>query len=207
MLGFRLTALACLSSLAALPLVFAAPAPLGGSYCAEVTRLTAGGTYDGLHQELFFSVLEGLYRDGVSSQVVDAVIAADARGAHAEGAPHDCMICVPALDAFRTYRGRPVFAGAKTRADTFGTGLAAAEQSALTGADDAARRKTTQALIERWIGQRMERLRLDNGEREAWRETLAARRKQGVAASESGAGRDKPTCSLCVGTTVARKGS
>ena len=58
-------------------------------------------------QMVFFAVLEGLYRDGVSSADVDVFLRKDKNEKGIEGYIHfvyGCSICMPALDAFRSYR-------------------------------------------------------------------------------------------------------
>ncbi len=197
MIARCVTAFACLSALALVSLSGAQPA--------------SAGEFDSFHEELFFAVLEGLYRDGVDSALVDRVIEVDLESSYPKNFVQGCPICMPALDAFRLYRARPRFLSSKVGSDTFGPGLASAERGQLLGADPSQRRATIQTLIERWVTERMDRLRLDQAERARWRQALEERRKQGMATLEglrdSGAAayRDMKACPLCDGATGACK--
>ncbi len=179
----------------------------------KAPRCAAAGSSEGdsFHRELFFAVLEGLYREGVDNETVDRVIEVEPQSSGWRHFVQGCPICMPALDAFRVYRGRPVLVSFKVRNDTFGFGLLAEERARLVGADDGERRAAIQALIERWVAERMQRVRLDAAERATWRQALEERRKQGMASLESlrqqpgSLYRDMKACALCDGATAACK--
>ena len=75
-------------------------------------------------QFVFFAVLEGLYRDGVQNEVVDAIIGlAPKQGEQVK--THfvfRCELCHATYEAFKAYRQRPMFMNAKG-ASTFGDGV------------------------------------------------------------------------------------
>src|SRR5437660_7208174 len=73
-------------------------------------------------QLVFFAVLEGPYRDGVSNEVVDSIIPGKGRF-DPEHFVYACPICHPAFEAFRLYRQREDFYGLKAPVNTFGPGL------------------------------------------------------------------------------------
>jgi hypothetical protein len=77
-------------------------------------------------QVVFQAVLEGLYTDGVSNDIVDCILGVDARSKKLGFDAHFvycCPLCHPAYEAFRLYRLRPDFYGRKQQLDTFGPGL------------------------------------------------------------------------------------
>jgi hypothetical protein len=112
---------------------------------------------------------------------------------------------MPALDAFLLYLERPPFRGKELARDTFGLGLPAEQAALLTGPDPRARRAALRDLVQRWVGEHLERLRLDPVERGAWSRELAARAEQGMAilaglqASGAALYGDFDECPLCVG--------
>ena len=139
------------------------------------------GTFDRYHQGVFFAVLEGLYRDGVSSEAARAIVERDAASGYPVSFVQGCPICMPALDAFQLYLGRPAFVARKVPTDTFGQGLGAGLEARLTGADRTLRRAALRELVERWVGAWLERQHLDPMERAEWQRALAARAEKGMA--------------------------
>jgi hypothetical protein len=132
-------------------------------------------------REIFFAVLEGLYRDGVANDVVDAVIAIDPTTHYPANFVYACPVCMPAYDAFRSYRARPRFYGDKGGRDTFGGGLAPELARELTGTDVAGRQRAITALVQGWMVARMEALQLGSEERAEWAREMEERRKKGMA--------------------------
>jgi len=131
-------------------------------------------------EELFHAVLEGLYHDGVSNAVVDALLVNDAQSGYPVNFVWACPVCMPALNALRVYRARPLFTGEKLPRDTFGKGLAPELERQLTSPDDYERQIALRALIEGWIERRMQMLRLDEHERAEWTAELRRRRDIGT---------------------------
>lgn len=131
-------------------------------------------------QQIFAAVLSGLYRDGVANEVVDAVTAIDGTTHWPAHFVYACPICMPAFDAFRTYRARPTFFGDKQHRDTFGPGLSVATTAALCGADAKAVQQTLQELVQSWLAARERELRLTPAERAEWAAEMEQRRQQGT---------------------------
>jgi len=166
-------------SLALLP--FGVTLPFGGGpNCAR--KVPAAGISDPYHQGIFFATLEGLYRDGVTSEVARAITAVDPESQLPLSFVQGCPICTPALDAFLLYLERPPFRGKKGfECDTFGSGLPADQVALLTGNDLRARRTALRSLVERWVDDHLDRMRLDPVERGEWNRALAARAEKGMA--------------------------
>lgn len=116
-------------------------------------------------QLVFFSVLEGLYRDGVSQETVKALLPEGQREM-THSFVYACPLCHPTFEAFRIYSMRKPYHGPKGDAvDTFGKGLNAAQKVQLKSKDPNERRAALQSLIDRWVGQRLDLMRLSNDER------------------------------------------
>jgi hypothetical protein len=99
----------------------------------------SGFTMEG-SQLVFFSVLESLYRDGVSQDTVKALLP---EGEHemTHSFIYACPLCHPAFEAFRLYASRRPFYGQKgDDIDTLGKGLNAAQVAQLKSADPNQRR-------------------------------------------------------------------
>src|SRR6266496_3203022 len=65
-------------------------------------------------QLVFFAVLEGLYRDGLSNETVDLIIPPGENGKgrfEPEHFVYTCPLCHPAYEAFKLYRQREEFYG------------------------------------------------------------------------------------------------
>jgi hypothetical protein len=193
---------AFLLSLALLPV---GPTPDGGGAADSPQNAPATELSDPYHQGIFFAVLEGLYRDGVSSEVARAITAVDPQSLQPSSFVPGCPICMPALDAFLLYLERPPFRGKKLARDTFGAGLPAEQVARLSGPDGRARRAALRDLVQRWVYEHLDRLRLDPVERGAWTRELAARPETGMAIlaglQKSGDALygDFDECPLCLG--------
>lgn len=159
---------------------------------------------------LFFAVLEGLYEDGVSNQIVERVIELDARTGWPKHFVYACPICTPAFDAFRSYRSRTAFFGRKVPSDTFGDGLDEELARALLDRDELVLASALQELLERWTARRIELLRVSSSERDALAQDLAERKKRGSeflrAYQANGTAPQyagMKTCPLCEGASGA----
>ena len=135
-------------------------------------------------QHIFFAVLEGLYADGVSTGVVEKIVALDEHTHWPANFVYACPVCTPAYDAFRVYRSRPKFYGRKGDCDTYGPGLPEDTIRRLTSEDVPVRQAAIQELVQGWIARRMEALRLSEKEREDWRAEMDKRRRQGMSLLE-----------------------
>ncbi len=106
------------STLLAPPLLtqaIAEPKPTGVVEKKQGIKPTADWHLDKECQAVFFTVIEGLYRDGISQEVVDLVIG------HAEANKVDrafvfrCPLCHACFEAFALYQRRPTFNGTAGR--------------------------------------------------------------------------------------------
>lgn len=157
-------------------------------------------------REIFFAVLEGLYRDGVKNDVVDKLLSKNAAGAYLNFVA-GCPLCIPALEAMRHYRQRPDFVSYKGVTNTWGSGLAKHERKALLSDDIKQRLEAMTGLVERWVSRRVEMRRLGPDERRRWENAMLSGRKKGMAllriAKENGLMTEWGTigdCAVCDGS-------
>ena len=151
-------------------------------------------------QLVFFAVLEGLYHDGVGNEVVDLIIARDKNSQFdPEHFVYACPICHPAFEAFRLYRHRDPIYGLKAPVDTFGPGLDKAVIVRLRSPDPDERRKAIEELINRWVKQRLEMMRLSEAERQAITAEMEQGRNEGMNALK-GATQARKNCPICDGS-------
>lgn len=158
-------------------------------------------------QLVFFAVLEGLYRDGVSNDDVDRIIPPGQHGEPTFDREHfvyACPLCHPAFEAFRLYRQRQSFFGLKARIDTFGPGLETTTENQLRSPDAETRRKAIQGLIHRWVGQRLDMMRLSDDERKVITSEIEQGRKIGMGDLKQGSN-SRTNCPICDGSFGACK--
>jgi hypothetical protein len=161
-------------------------------------------------QLVFFAVLEGLYRDGVSSADVDLIIPPGKVGNGRFDLEHfvyACPLCHPAFEAFKLYRQRGAFYGLKAQLDTLGEGLGQAVEVRLRGSDAGQRRQAIEELISRWVGQRLEMMRLSKEERAAITSEMEQGRKKGMGGLKqaSPTSQTRTNCPICDGSFGACK--
>ena len=136
---------------------------------------------DPLCQFVFFSVLEGLYRDGVQNEIVDLVIG-DAKKATADGIKNcfvfRCELCHATFEAFRTYRSRPKFLSSNGQT-TFGKGVSSELVKNLKG-DARSRVYAMGSLVRPWIMQRIEETRKTAEEKEAMKKGFSKYSEKGA---------------------------
>ena len=145
----------------------------------QTTRVEEGD----VRQLVFFAVLEGLYRDGVSNEDVDIILAKDPKTKQYrlnENFVYTCPLCMPALDAFALYRSRPSFNGWKDSRDKFGAGLDAAMEGKLKSTNKTQRLEAIRDLTNRWVQQRLTMMRLTKEERILWQQRIEEGRKSGM---------------------------
>src|SRR5262249_22021904 len=97
---------------------------------------------------IFFAVLEGLYTDGVSNEIVDLIIP---KGQYDDHFVYTCPLCHPAYEAFWLYRKRQHFYGLKASKDTFGGGISGKVVEQLHSPERAVRLGAIQGLIQGWV--------------------------------------------------------
>jgi len=162
-------------------------------------------------QQIFFAVLQGLYRDGVPNDLVDRIIRIDEQTRYPANFVWACPVCMPAYEAFRLYRGRPAF-NDKGQRDTFGPGLPKDQVEKLTAVDQAVSQLAIEELIQGWMDRRMDELRLTADERAEWRMEMEKRRKEGMTYLDmykdqglGGSYAGMKTCPVCEGANGACK--
>ena len=109
-----------------------------------------------MHRLIFFAVLEGCYRDGVSNEAVDLILPKnpDTGGVVMEhNFVYSCPLCMPVIEALRTYRVRTRFFDKRAR-DTFGKGLPAEVMAKLAEPERKKRIPVLQALVSGWVKRR-----------------------------------------------------
>jgi hypothetical protein len=153
----------------------------GGSGCGDDRVASASWSADEFERHIFFSVLEGLYVDGVSNEAVDAICAIDPVHGYTANFVWNCPVCMPAYEAFRVYRSRPTFKSRKTGGDTFGDGLKPEELARITTGDVERRQTAIMELVSRWMSRRVEMLRLTPDERAKWEQQMQILRKKGMS--------------------------
>lgn len=128
---------------------------------------------------IFYSVLEGLYDDGVSTEDVNQILLKR----EGEGYFHfiySCPICSPTVYALQAYQDRPEqFYRRKDEASTFGFGLSKEIRDRLYSEDPKVRLSVINELIHIWISRRMELMKLAGEARKALEHDLGEKRKQG----------------------------
>lgn len=170
----------------------AAPAQDGGIPLSAVTGI------DDHYQLVFMAVLEGLYRDGVSTDVVDALLVEEQEDGFFSLFVLGCPICNPTLNAFLTYHNRPELVGLKPPRDTLGEGLSDDLRARCLDDDLIARFGALGRLVESWVGKRLDLMRLNDDERAVWRLGFEERRKTGMASLEASPGFvSMETCTVC----------
>ncbi len=188
------------------------PAPLPAPQAQTSPQAQTGGlpAVGDPQRLVFHAVLEGLYRDGVSNEVVDAVTEVDGETGWPRFFIYACPICMPCFDAFRTYRARPEFFGSKQRRDTFGAGLPDDVKRQLLSEDPVLRVAAIRDRIEIWIGRRLETMRLRADEREEALRRFREMGKKGSALLEGYQKRERTAiyghmeyCPFCEGVARA----
>ncbi len=152
---------------------------------------------DDNYRTVMFAVLEGLYEAGVENDVVDRVLMPDPETNEAMHFVPGCPICQPALTAFRMYRERPSL-GLKG-GDTFGPGVHEDIRARLESEVFEDRMRGVWDIIEASIRKRIERMRLTPEERAEWEQSMAERRKKGMAMLKRSAGAiaQSDRCAAC----------
>lgn len=175
----KLAVLCAASSLAALVFARQTPVPAREPPAYYPPQLRAGYT-----EELFFAVLEGLYRDGVSDAVVAKLSELDPKSGWPRDFVYACNICMPAFDALQLFRTRPKFFGDKQGENDFGEGLPEDLERRLLSLDDAERHGAIRELVQRWVTVRFESKRPTEAERAEWADEMAIRRKAAMQLME-----------------------
>ena len=132
-------------------------------------------------QFVFFAVLEGLYRDGVQNEIVDAIIGDKILNKEDKVKTHfvfRCKLCHATYEAFRTYRNRPVFMQAKG-VSTFGKGANLSTLRKLRSKDAQTRIQAMGAMVRPWILHRIKETRKTPEEKIAMRKQFMKYAQEG----------------------------
>ena len=168
----------------ALVILVPTPADAGGAACAAAADQkgisNAPKGYEDVKQMIFFAVLEGMYRDGVSTEIATLLTSIDPESNMTRYFVYGCPLCMPAYDAIQVYKGRAPLSD-KMKTDTFGDGLSEVIREQLAIDDPQVRVETFQALILDWVKQYQERRRLTPEEAQQWRRHLDGMREKGNA--------------------------
>lgn len=88
----------------------------------EGVEKTADWHKDPLCRQVFFVVLQGLYNDGVPTEVVDLIVGNVQENRLKKNFVFRCKLCHACYEAFATYQRRPAFSGTgDTVVSTFGS--------------------------------------------------------------------------------------
>ncbi|MFN4807153.1 MAG: hypothetical protein ACK46A_14485 [Akkermansiaceae bacterium] len=139
---------------------------------------------DEMCQFVFFAVLEGLYRDGIDNNVVDAILGDMRKGKDDDSKLKShfvfrCELCHATYEAFRAYRERPTFlqSGGKS---TFGEGKTDAKIVAELRSENASTRVYAMgSLVRPWILHRIEETRKTDEEKKQMKERFEKFAKEG----------------------------
>ena len=140
------------------------------------------------YQFVFFSVLEGLYKEGATQDDVQRVLMKRSEEHGYEHFIYGCPICTSVLLAFELYRERPLFWMYKPIRQpdyqkehaTFGTGFSEEVQHGLNSDKVVIRLETLHHLVSKWIDDRMSAMNLLKEQRETLQKQIEEGRKQGM---------------------------
>ena len=133
-------------------------------------------------QFVFFAVLEGLYRDGIQNEIVDAIIGEKIVKKENKVKTHfvfRCKLCHATYEAFRTYRNRPAFMQTKG-ASTFGKGVDLNGLKKLRSNDARTRIYAMGALVRPWIMHRIKETRKTPEEKTAMKKQFEKYAQEGA---------------------------
>ena len=131
---------------------------------------------------VFHAVLEGLYEDGVTDDVVNNIVPPDKAGREKMRRSFvlGCPLCQPVFEAFCAYQSRPKFSDGGREA-TFGKGLPEAVKEGLLSDTLSTRLIALRGPVRGWVEARLRSMKLTAQERQRWWEEIAARAGQGAA--------------------------
>ena len=131
---------------------------------------------------VFHAVLEGLYEDGVTDDVVNNIVPPDKAGREKMRRSFvlDCPLCQPVFEAFCAYQSRPKFTDGGA-GSTFGKGLPADVKKGLLSDSLSTRLITLRGPVHKWVEARLRSMKLTPDERQKWWQEIAARSEQGTA--------------------------
>ena len=150
------------------------------------TITSTGGRIDETSQFIFFSVLEGLYQDGLTNEDVDQILRKTDPEAAYEHFIYACPICTATIWGLQAYRSRPErLYSLKLATSTFGPGLSKELHDQLYSTDSDDRLIAINTLVQKWIARRIELLNLSASQRATLQTDLEDFRKQGMQVLKS----------------------
>jgi hypothetical protein len=169
--------------------IVATAAPLHSQVLDKVKGSPVGSQIDETSRFIFYSVLEGLYDDGVSNQDVDQILLKKEKQKYFHFI-YACPICTATIWALEAYRSRPeALYSVKLRTSTFGPGLSEPVRAQLYSEDPNQRLIVINQLVKDWIDRRMKKMRLSSDERVTLLAAIEEKRKAGMEALKSFRGR------------------
>jgi hypothetical protein len=138
--------------------------------------------FDDAHRFIFYSVLEGCFEDGLSTDDVAQILLRRPNESYFHFI-YSCPVCTPTIHALEVYRSRPAeFYSLKSGASTFGPGLTPALKKQLYSVQSEDRLAAINSLVQRWIAKRMSILVLSDEQRDQLRKAIEEKRKRGTEA-------------------------
>ena len=135
---------------------------------------------------IFYSVLEGLYEDGLANEDVDQILMKKEQQSYYFHFIYSCPICTATIWALEAYRARPEHLySLKTDGSTFGPGLTDPIRKQLYHDDPRQRLTAINGLVQTWMARRLNHLSLTVKERADLLKALERKRKEGMDALES----------------------
>ena len=147
----------------------------------ETTKKNVEWQKEEMCQFVFFAVLEGLYRDGIQNEIVDAIIGEKILKKDDKVKTHfvfRCKLCHATYEAFRTYRNRPAFMQTKG-VSTFGKGVDLAQLKKLRSNDARTRIYAMGAMVRPWIMHRIKETRKTPEEKTAMKKQFTKYAQEG----------------------------
>ena len=131
---------------------------------------------------VFHAVLEGLYEDGVTDDIVNSIVPPDKSGCEKMRRSFvlGCPLCQPTFEAFCAYQARPKFSDGGTKS-TFGKGLPNDLKASLLSDTLSTRLIALRQPVHHWVETRLRSMKLSEEERNKWWVDLLARSSQGTA--------------------------
>ncbi len=155
----------------------------------QTTSKVKGGPLDSevdkTSQFIFYSVLEGLYEDGLSNKDVDQILIKKENQGYFHFI-YACPVCGATIWALEAYRSRPErFYGLKRDGSTFGNGLSSSLRDQLYSENATQRLIVINKLVKDWIARRMDKLNLSQKDRIELERALEKKREAGMEALKS----------------------
>jgi len=151
----------------------------------SVKGTTLDSDFDDTSRFIFYSVLEGLYEDGLSNKDVEQILMKKEKQSYYHFI-RACPICTATIRALEAYRVRPEYLyTSKPSVSTFGLGLSASLREQLYSDQPRQRLSAINTLVKTWMNRRMKNMHLSKKDRAALIDALEKKRKQGLESLES----------------------